>query len=461
MNGSDYDAFLAGKKTLSEDAGIFDPPALNPSLFPFQRDSVEWALRRGRAALFFECGLGKTIMQLEWARVVAETTGKPVLILAPLAVSYQTRDEGEKFGVSVRVVKDASDVGPGVNVTNYERLAKFDPAVFAGVVLDESSILKSYMGATKRALMESFSSTPYRLCCTATPAPNDHMELGNHCEFLGVMTSHEMLARWFINDTMHFGTYRLKGHAVRPFWDWVASWSRSAETPGDLGYSDEGYILPPMVTIPVVVDVDLTVDRGDGQLFRVPEMSATAVHKEKRRTASARAAALAEIVRAEPDEQWLIWTDTNYEAKAFRDAFGPVVEVSGTDKPETKKQRLLAFTSGDVRVLLTKPKIAGFGLNWQHCARVVFMSATFSFESYYQAIRRTWRFGQTREVKVYVAMAPTEVHVYRIMTRKADGYDDMRRELRAAMRRAHENEHPTSIYTPHHTARIPQWLKTR
>ncbi|MCR4339901.1 MAG: hypothetical protein NUW01_08455 [Gemmatimonadaceae bacterium] len=461
MNAPDYGSFLAAKRVAVPEVGIFDPPALNPALFPFQLDAVAWALRQGRAALFFECGLGKTPMQLEWARVIAERTGRPVLILAPLAVSYQTREEGAKFGIEVHIAKDASQVRAGINVTNYERLGKFDPAAFAGVVLDESSILKSYMGATKRALMEAFAATPYRLCCTATPAPNDHMELGNHCEFLGIMSSHEMLARWFINDSMNFGTYRLKGHAVRPFWDWVASWARAAETPADLGYSDEGYILPALSIIPVEVEVDLTVDRGDGQLFRLPEMNATAIHKEKRRTAEARAAALADIVRAEPGEPWLVWTDTDYEARAFRGAFGPLVEVAGPDKPEVKESRLIAFTHGEVPVLLTKPKIAGFGLNWQHCARVVFMGPTFSFESFYQAVRRVWRFGQAREVKVFVAMAPTERHIYSLMTRKAEGHDDMKRELNQAMRRAHAASHPTATYLPQHTARIPQWLRTR
>ncbi len=455
-----YDGFLESKRVAVPEVGIFDPPPLNPKLFPFQADTVTWALRQGRAALFFECGLGKTPMQLEWARVVSEVTGRPVLVIAPLAVSYQTREEGDKFGIPVNVAKDASEVRPGVNVTNYERLGKFDTSVFAGVVLDESSILKSYMGSTKRALIESFAATPYRLCCTATPAPNDHMELGNHCEFLGVMSSHEMLARWFINDTMSFGTYRIKGHAVRPFWDWVASWARAAETPADLGYSDDGYVLPEMTIVPVEVEVDLTVDRGDGQLFRLPEMSATAVHKEKRRTAEARALALASIVRSEPEEPWLVWVDTDYEAKAFRDAYGALVEVAGPDKPEVKERRLIDFTHGETPLLMTKPKIAGFGLNWQHCARVVFMSPTFSFESFYQAVRRVWRFGQSREVKVYVAMAATERHIYSLMTRKAEGHDDMKRAMADAMRRAHARTSPTASYNPTHTARIPQWLKT-
>lgn len=456
-----YDDFIARKRVAVPSVGIFDPPELNSKLFEFQADTVAWALRQGRAALFFECGLGKTPMQLEWARVVAERTGRPVLILAPLAVSYQTREEGQKFGIEVNVAKDAGDIKPGVNVTNYERLQKLDCSVFSGVVLDESSILKSYMGSTKRALIESFAATPYRLCCTATPAPNDHMELGNHCEFLGVMSSHEMLARWFINDTMNFGTYRIKGHAVRPFWDWVASWARAAETPADLGYSSDGYVLPEMTIVPVEVDVDLTEDRADGQLFRMPEMSATAIHKEKRRTAAARADALARLVKSEPSEPWLVWVDTDYEAQAFREAFGDLVEVAGPDAPEKKEARLMDFTHGRTPVLMTKPKIAGFGLNWQHCARVVFMAPTFSFESFYQAVRRVWRFGQAREVKVYVAMAPTERHIYSLMTRKAEGHDDMKAALNAAMRRAHSKSHPTASYNATHTARIPQWLYTR
>jgi len=456
---STYLQFLDSKRLETTATGM-PPPQLHPELYPFQRESVRWALRQGKSALFFDCGLGKTFMQIAWAHAVTRHVDRPVLILAPLAVSLQTRAEGERFNLPVAVVKSRSDVpaGPGVYVTNYERLEKFDAGAFGGVVLDESSILKSYMGKTKRALMEAFRRTPFKLCCTATPAPNDHLELGNHCEFLDVMTSHEMLARWFVNDLETFGTYRLKGHAEISYWDWMASWSRAAATPSDLGYSDGGYILPDLTVTPVLVDVDLSLDRAAGQLFRMPEMSATAIHKERRRTADARARAVAELIAAEPDESWLVWVDTNYEAAALRPLVPGVVEVSGSDTLKTKEQRLLGFSHGEIGTLMTKPKIAGFGLNWQHCARVAFLGPTFSYESYYQAVRRVWRFGQARPVQVYVAMAPTERHVYDIMRSKAAGHIAMQQGMRGAMRRAQAESSPMKTYTPNRTAEPPSWL---
>jgi superfamily II DNA or RNA helicase len=460
MMTESYGNFVEGKRVEVLPVG-FDAPELSAQLFDFQRETVLWALRKGRAAIFFDCGLGKTFMQLEWARCVAEKTGKPVLVLAPLAVGYQTQAEGGRFGIPVSIAKDQTGIGDrGIYVTNYERLQKFDAGVFGGVVLDESSILKSYMGKTKRNLLTAFKNTPFRLCCTATPAPNDHLELGNHCEFLGVMTSHEMIARWFINDLSLFGTYRLKGHARVAFWDWVSSWARAAESPADLGYEASAFVLPPLDTCPINVTVDLTADRADGQLFRMPEMSATSIHREKRRTADARALAIAEKVRAEPDEPWLIWVDTNYEADALSAVLPEVVEVAGKDSIATKEKRLLGFTRGEVQWLMTKPKIAGFGLNWQHCARVAFMGPTFSYEGFYQAVRRVWRFGQLRPVKVFIAMATTESHIYHVMTRKADAHVEMKREMHAAMRRAHSKESPKMGYEPHHKARIPSWFRT-
>lgn len=454
----DYDAFLAHKTVRAESLGMAHPPSLDSRLFGFQRESVEWALRLGRAALFLDCGLGKTACQVTWAKAIAEHTGRPVLILAPLAVSQQTVREGVKFGVDVRYCLDGSMLGNGVNITNYERLGKFDCSVFGGVVLDESSILKSYSGTTKQALINSFVSTPFKLACTATPAPNDHIELGNHAEFLGVMSSHEMLARWFLNDTSLFGNYRLKGHAVTSFWDWVTSWARCAGSPSDLGYADDGFVLPPLDLIEHTVDVDITSARGE-QLFRIPDLSATAVHAEKRRTADYRARAVAELVAAQPDEQWLLWADTDYEADAVRAALPSALDVRGSDSLAKKEAALMGFADGDVRTLLTKPKLAGMGLNFQRCARVAFVGPSFSYEAFYQAVRRVWRFGQTRAVEAHIFLASTERQIWNVVRSKAEGHDALKVEMFAAARRAAAKESRAAVYAPTVHATLPTWLK--
>jgi superfamily II DNA or RNA helicase len=454
-----YSDFIAGKKVVVPPAG-FEPSEPIAPLFPFQRQNVEWALRRGRAALFLDTGLGKTIQQLEWARQVSEQTARPTLILAPLAVAQQTVREAARFGLLATYAKDATEVRGPIVVTNYERLARFDHALFGGVVLDESSILKSYSGTTKRALFEAFEQTPYKLACTATPAPNDHLELGNHAEFLGVMSSHQMIARWFINDTSTFGTYRLKGHAVEAFWDWVSSWAAMASLPSDLGaFEDGGYVLPALNTTIHEVDADV-VDRGDAlTLFRMPELNATSIHAERRRTAGARADKVAALIRAEKREGWVVWCETDYEADALTAAIPKAIEVRGSESADVKERKLVDFTEGRIRVLVTKPKLAGFGLNWQHIARVAFVGATFSFEAYYQAIRRTWRFGQTRPVNVHVVMAGTERPVWEVLQRKTRDFESMKREMFLAARRARQVHHDRSDeYTAVKPMTLPRWL---
>lgn len=462
MSVDPYEAFLAAKRVQIIPAG-FEPEPISSPLFPFQRDVVAWAVRTGRAAIYADCGLGKTGMQLEWARQVANHTGGPVIILAPLAVAQQTVREGAKFGIDVAYRQAGADVLPTdrIVVTNYERLAAFDTPVFSGVVLDEASILKAFMGATKRRIVDAFARTPYKLAASATPAPNDHLELGNQSEFLGVLSSHEMIARWFINDTSTFGTYRVKGHAVVDYWNWVASWARCFGRPSDLGteYSDAGYELPELELHKHVIDIDVVDGRGDGALFRLPEMSATAIHAERRRTSNARAARIAELVAAEPNEPWLIWCETDYEADALTARIKDAVEVRGSDSLEKKERALVGFTTGDVRVLVTKAKIAGFGLNFQHCARVAFVAATYSYEAFYQSIRRCHRFGQTRPVHVHVALAPTELAVWEVLTRKQDDHDAMKTQMFAAMRRAQERvDKSAKEYAPKLLGRLPAWL---
>ena len=462
----DYEALIAGKRTAFEPAGFdIDEGALPDWLFDHQRHGVAFALRFGSAGLFYDTGLGKTGMELVWGDQVARRTNRPVLMLCPLAVAAQHHAEAEKFGIEATVSRDGSvPASACVAITNYERLDRIDPADWAGVILDESSILKSFTGKTTRKLCEAFSRTPYRLAATATPAPNDHTELGQHADFLGVMRAPEMLARWFIADQANMGRYRLKRPAVRPFWDWVASWGRCVSKPSDLGFDDAGFDMPPLHLERHVVEadrcVDAGVDRKDGQfsLFRMPDMSATSVHREKRLTSRARAQMLAHIVSGEPDEPWIVWVETDYDADAVRAVLPDAVEVRGSMTVEMKEERLRAFSDGSVRVLLTKPSIAGFGLNWQHCARMAFMGLSFSYEAFYQAVRRCWRFRQVREVRAHVVCADTEEAIWRVVNRKAGDHDAMKIEMTAAMSRAAVSSRVYQTYRPEQEARLPAWL---
>lgn len=456
---NEYQKFIESKKLVVADAG-FAPLSIPDYCFPFQKYCVETAIRRGRSALFLNTGMGKTRCQIEWARQVAEHTGKPVFIAAPLAVSQQTVREAKRMGIDVKYCKDGDEVsGSRICISNYERIGKFDHSLWSGVVLDESSILKAYSGAMKTAIFKAFARTSYKLACTATPAPNDHLELGNHAEFLDVMSSHQMIARWFINDTSQFGTYRLKGHARTPFWDWVSSWATMASLPSDLGdFSDDGYVLPPLVDATHIVDVDLSREAGAATLFRIVEMSATNLHKEKRRTAADRARKLAELVAAEPDEQWLLWCETDYEADAITDAISDALDVRGSQSLDVKENALSGFSDGSVRILVTKPKLAGFGLNFQNCARVAFVGATYSFESYYQAIRRCWRFGQRRPVHVHMVASATEREVLAALASKRDEFTQMREQMFLAARRAKQAKAADGSYCPTVPMVLPAWL---
>ena len=359
-----------------------------------QCNAIEFALERGKSAMFLDTGLGKSLTELEWARQVYDETGKPVLILTPLAVAGQMVREAQKFNIDARQIKEQSEVGGGIVVANYERLKNLDPGCFGGVALDESSILKSFGGKTVTALTEAFRNTKYKLAATATPAPNDHMEIGQHSAFLDVMPSPEMLARWFIADQKNMGKYRLKGHAEESFWQWVASWSRCATLPSDLGGDDTGYVLPDIDRREHVVSADITEDVEEGLLFRIPEMSATSFHKEKRRTLEQRCEKAAEL--ATHNEPVTVWCETNEESAKLAKMIPGAIEVHGSQSPEEKERRLLGFAGGEYRAIVTKPKLAGFGVNWQHCAHAVFASISFSYEQHYQAVRRSHRFGQKK-----------------------------------------------------------------
>ena len=428
--GKKYLDFLVNKMERMEDSGFHvERNGINKMLFPFQVDIVQWALKLGRCAIFAECGLGKTPVQLEWARHVVEYTGMPVLILAPLAVSQQTKREGEKFGIECSVVRDGSEVVAGINITNYERIEKFDPSVFGGVVLDESSILKSFMGKTKQLLCDYFDQTPFRLCCTATPAPNDHVELGNHSDFLGIMPRTEMLSRWFLHDSGQTSVWRIKHHAVQPFWSWVSSWAVCIRQPSDLGHSDDGFVLPKLHQHRHVIRADYEALGSEiGEMFYSPTASATTVHKVMRVTAPSRAQEVARIVN-DSTGSWVVWCHTNYEADELRLAIPEAVEVRGNDRPDIKESKLMGFVAGEFRVLITKPKIAGFGMNWQHCHQAAFIGMSYSYEAYYQAVRRNWRFGQEHEVHVHTVMSEAEQQIYDNVMVKAAKHDEMGRSM--------------------------------
>ena len=451
----DYAEFLANKTPIASACGM-EPYPTHKALFDFQKAAVEFCLRRGRAALFLDTGLGKTLCELEFAAQAGEASNGCCLILTPLAVARQIEREAERFGYAAHVVRDASEVRQGINICNYDRLDKLDPSVFGCVVLDESSVLKSFMGKTTRTLINAFRDTPFRLAATATPAPNDHIELGTHAEFLGVMSQSEMLVRWFINDSNDTGVWRLKGHAVNSFWDWCASWAVMAESPADLGFDASRFVLPPLG---IVRHRAAASEVSTDGLFGF-NVSATAVHDLKRQTAKARADAVAMLIAEDPAAYWIIWCDTNYEADAVLSAELPDLrEVRGSHQIERKEETLDAFSAGEFGQILTKPGIAGHGLNWQHACKMIFVGRSFSYEQWYQAVRRCWRFGQTRPVTVHIIVAEGEDQIGRVIDRKAADHAEMKNAMRAATRRQFGSDSRRMVpYNPQHTSDLPAWL---
>lgn len=427
----DYDAYLTRKAPRVHKAGFTPVEPLNPMLFPWQAKLVTWALELGRAALFENCGLGKTPQQLEWARQVVAKTGKKVVVFCPLAVAPQTVREGVKFGIAVKHVREPEEIGDAkIVITNYERLEKFDPSDFVGVVLDESSCIKNFAGKTTQLIIERFAATPYRLCCTATPAPNDYEELGNHAEFLGYGTRFDTLATYFVHDSANTADWRLKKHATRDFWRWVATWAACITTPSDIGYPDDGFILPPLHIETINVGVDQT-ERADDQLFRLPSMSGTEMHKEMRLTCKKRVETAASLVASLPGP-CLIWCNTNYEADELAKAIPDAVEVRGSDPADIKEERLNAFGEGRIERLISKPSIAGMGLNYQHCNAHVFVGLSYSFEDFYQAMRRGYRFGQKRPFYAFIIQAETEGAVRQAVMRKMEEHARMVESMKLA-----------------------------
>ena len=451
-----YSGFLASKAVRVSEAGI-EPPQLADHLFSFQRVAVEHALRTGRAGNFLDTGLGKTECQLEWCKHAMAATNGMALILTPLAVAGQTKRRADRWGYDARVIRTQADAGPGINICNYERLHNLDSAAFGAVCLDEGSILKSFTGKTRNVLVGAFAGTRFKLVATATPAPNDHMELGNYAEFLEIMATNEMLSRWFINDTSTASQqWRLKGHAERDFWDWMASWSRMATLPSDLGGDDDGFVLSPFTVRKHTARETEIRGLSDG-LFAEAVMSATTMHDVKRQTSEARADAVASLVPG--DEPFLIWCDTDYEADAIKRAVPNAAEVRGSMSVDQKEEVLDAFGTGQINTLIAKPSMCGFGLDWSHCARMAFVGRSYSYETYYQAVRRCWRFGQKRPVVVDLIVAEGENTISRAIDRKRESHDRMRAEMRAAMQRATGATTSRRVtYNPTHKGSLPRWI---
>lgn len=450
MDAKDYRKFLDRKTHVGAEHG-FAPTWLPDSLFDFQRACVEWACRKGRAALFEDCGLGKTLQQLVWAENVARKTDGRVLILTPLAVAFQTVKEGEKFGVEVTHRRDGIEKADRIVVTNYERLHHFTPDDFAAVVCDESSILKNFDGATRKAVTDFMRKRPYRLLCTATAAPNDYVELGTSSEALGVMERRHMLSQFFTHDGGDTSRWRLKGHArSHLFWRWVCAWARALRRPSDLGFDDADFALPEMTVRDHVVKAS---QPRTGYLFDVAAVGLTEQREDLRRTLQERCEMAAQLVSAH-DDPAVCWTNLNAEADTIARLVDGAVNVQGSDSDESKEAAFRAFAAGDIRVLVSKPSIAGFGLNWQHCAHMTFFPSH-SYEQYYQCVRRCWRFGQARPVTVDMITTDGQADVLKNLTRKAAQAEQMFEQLVALMWHELKIERKDD-YTKRE--RVPAWL---
>lgn len=458
-----YLKFLERKRRVDPMTGMDRVPDLPDFLFPHQRDITSWALRRGRAAIFAGTGLGKTAMELVWADVVARHTGKPILIFAPLAVSQQHIREAQKFGLNACIVRAQDECSPSVNVTNYQKIDHFDLTAFGGIVLDESSILKSTDGHYRTRLIEECRRVPFRLAATATPAPNDFMELGNHAEFLGVMSYTDMLATFFTHDNGETQTWRLKGHAENDFWRWMASWAVMLRKPSDLGYPDDGgFNLPPLNQAQHIVNVEYAPSLDTGLLFPVEASSLQERIAARRDTVEERVALAAQITPSDRPFVW--WCNLNAEADALQKAIPGSVNLSGSDSDAVKEAKIAAFLNGDTRVLISKPSICGFGLNFQHCADTGFVGLNDSFEQVFQAIRRFWRFGQTKPVSVHFIAAETEGAVVANLKRKERDAERMASAMVRHMADLSSREVRGTVrtipdYNPSQPVRLPDFVR--
>lgn len=462
----EYKEFLESKKQKAISSGFEkSKDKMNKNLFEWQKDIVYWALKKGRCALFEDCGLGKTIQQLEWAQSVHEHCNNPVLIVSPLAVAEQTKQEGQKFGYAVNVVREQSQIVNGINITNYEILDHFDASTFCGVVLDESSILKNFTSKTRTEIIDLFAETPYKLSCTATPAPNDYMELGNQAEFCGVMSRTEMLATFFVHDGGDTSKWRLKGHAQDAFWEWLATWAVVLTNPADLGYPGDGYSLPKLEIVEHVVKYDINICDDQFSFFAKEAQTLNERRNARRNSLEDRCKLAADLVSSQPNEQWLIWCDLNTESEELTRLIENSVEIRGSDNPTDKADRLNDFTVGDVRYLVTKPSIAGWGLNWQNCHNMIFVGLSDSYEMMYQAIRRCWRFGQKEKVTVHIITSEAEGAVKENIDRKEKQAAFMTAEMVKRTKDILERDIRGTVkitipYNPQVEMIIPEWLRS-
>lgn len=457
-----YADLIARKLAISAPTGLAVVPTLPDGLFPHAHALTSWALRRGRCAIFADTGLTKTRMQLAWAKAIYDVRDHDALILAPLAVAAQTVREGESIGVDVNLCRDGSDVRRGINITNYDRLHRFDPPRFGSVVLDESSCIKHHDSKTLQQLMLAFENTSFRLCATATPAPNDWTELGTHAEFLGICKRVEMLAEFFVHDGGDTQTWRLKGHGRTAFWRWVSSWGAMVRSPADLGFDASAFQLPPLRIHEHIVETDVI---PDGMLFALEAQTLSERRAARKASLDARVASCVSAVLAEPNEPWVIWCDLNAEGDALAKGIAHAVQVAGADDIDVKEARLYGFVNGDFRTLITKPSIAGWGGNWQHCARMAFVGVTDSYEAYYQAMRRCYRFGQTRPVDVHLFASKAEGSVVANLRRKERDTMAMAEALSAETREAVMMEvmgssRQSNPYDARQLIATPSWLQT-
>lgn len=457
----EYADFIESKARRGDRRGLSSSPELSSHLFPFQAECVDHHLRAGSAGCFLDTGLGKTEVQLEFCQKAMEATNLTPIYWTPLAVAGQTRRRAEKWGYEAAIIRDQTEARRGViNICNYDRRGKIDADFFGVVSCDEASILKSFTGATRRELTEAHRHARFKLVASATPAPNDHMEFGSYAEFCEIMASNEMLSRFFINDTSTASQkWRLKGHAVQPFWDWMASWARMAERPSDLGddASDARYRLPGFEIVRhMAQSAKINADADD--LFGMSSLSATNIHEVKRQTSEARAETIAAAVEADPNEPWVIWADTNYEADALMAVIPGAVEVRGNQSIDEKEEALEGFGRGEFTRLIAKPSMC-FGLDWPFCARMAFVGRSYSYEAWYQAIRRCVRYGQTRKLQVHLAIADGEMATGDAINRKAADHHNMKQAMREAMRRAQGRSVVTkAAYLPTNIARLPSWI---
>lgn len=457
---SEYEQFIKSKLRADIASGFDCDVPIGP-LFDFQAACVKWALKRGRAALFLDTGLGKTLCQTTWAQKVVEHTGGDVLIVAPLCVAQQTVEEAGKFGIVVKYCRSDESVEPGITITNYEMLEHFDLSGFAGVVLDESSILKNHTSKTREQLVQSFRDTPYKLSCTATPSPNDYIELGNQADFLGVMNAQEMLATFFTHDGGDTSKWRLKGHGKVKFWEWMSTWSICIRNPADLGFDGSAYVLPPLNMVEHLVAGGQLME---GQLFHVVAQTLSERREAKRNSMADRVALAAKIAN-ESDDPVIVWCHLNDESTALTAAISDAVEVTGSMSIDEKTKNVMAFTHGEKRVLVSKPSICGAGMNWQHCNTMVFAGMNDSFEEFYQAVRRCYRFGQKRAVTVHIITAETEGAVKANIERKQTQANTMADQMVEHMRQMTQKQiegarSNTETYNPTMPMIVPAWINS-